>query len=128
MIVLDASALMAIIQGEPEASACREAIEAHDDLLISAATLTETLIAAAARQLHSEMNLLVSNLALTILPLTEARAHDAVRAYMSWGKGFHAAKLNFGDCFAYALAREQDCPLLFVGEDFAGTDIEPAIR
>lgn len=127
MIVIDTSALLAIIQGEPEAIACREAIDAHEELRISAANLSETLIVAAGRKLHGEMGPLLSSLAPTIAPLTEARAYAAVRAYMDWGKGFHKAKLNFGDCFAYALAKEHGCPLLFVGEDFAKTDVTPAL-
>ena len=127
MIVLDTSALMAIVQGEPEAMGCRDAIDVHTDLLIAAPTLTETLIVAAGRRLHGEMGRLLDDLAPVIVPLTEARSYAAVRAYLSWGKGFHAAKLNFGDCFAYAVAKEHDCPLLFIGYDFARTDVESAL-
>ena len=53
-------------------------------------------------------------------------ARQAGAAYRQWGKGFHPAGLNFGDCFAYALAKEQNCPLLFIGNDFSRTDIKPA--
>ena len=127
MIVLDSSALMAIVQGEPEAFACRDAMGAHADLLIAAPTLTETLIVAAGHRLHGEMGRLLDDLAPVIVPLSEARAYAAVRAYLSWGKGFHAAKLNFGDCFAYAVAKEHDCPLLYIGNDFAITDVESAL-
>lgn len=127
MIVLDASALMSILQGEPEATACREAIGAHPELLIAAPNFSETLIVAAGRRLHGEMGRLLDDLSPSIMPLTEDRAYAAVRAYMSWGNGFHPAKLNFGDCFAYALAKEHDCPLLFVGDDFALTDVKPAL-
>lgn len=127
MIALDASALMAIVLGEPEAAACRDIVRANDDFLISAATLTESLIAAARRGVHDEMARLIEALAPIVLPLTEDRAYASVRAYRRWGKGFHPAKLNFGDSFAYAAAKEQDCPLLFVGNDFAGTDIVSAL-
>ena len=62
-----------------------------------------------------------------VVPLTEERALAAALGYVRWGKGFHPAALNFGDCFAYALAKEHDCPLLFVGDDFTKTDVKPAI-
>lgn len=127
MIVVDTSALMAIIQSEPEASDCRSAIAEQDEILIAAPTLTEALIVAAGRRLHGEMASLIDDLALAVVPLTEALAYAAVRQYLRWGKRFHPAGLNFGDCFAYALAKEHDCPLLFVGDDFAKTDVKPAI-
>ena len=127
MIVLDTSALIAILQGEPEAQACRSAIAEADELLIAAPNLTEALIVAAGRQLHGEMGRLIADLALTVVPLDEAAAYAALRAYVRWGKGFHRAKLNLGDAFAYALAKERDCPLLFVGDDFARTDVKPAV-
>jgi ribonuclease VapC len=127
LTVLDASALMAILLGEPAAADCREAVGVDDEFLMSATNLTESLVAAARRQLHGEMARLIDALAPVIVPVTEARAYAAVRAYLRWGKGFHEAKLNFGDCFAYALAKEHECPLLFVGNDFAQTDVQSAL-
>jgi ribonuclease VapC len=127
VIVLDTSALMAIIQGEAEATRCRDEIGAHADLLIAAPNLSETLIVAAGRRLDGEMGRLLKDLRPTIVPLTEERAYAATRAYLAWGKGFHPAHLNFGDCFALALAKENDCPLLFVGDDFATTDVKGAL-
>lgn len=118
---------MAILQGEPEAAQCRAVIAEQDEIFIAAPTLTEALIVAAGRELHGEMANLISNLELTVLPFTEGLAYAAVRQYVSWGKGFHPAKLNYGDCFSYATALEQDCPLLFVGDDFAKTDVRSAI-
>ena len=118
---------MAIIQGEPEAHDCRAVVKEQDELLMAAPTLTEALVVAAGRRLHGEMARLIDDLALAIAPLNEAAASAAVRAYLAWGKGFHPARLNFGDCFAYALAKEHDCPLLFVGEEFARTDVKPAL-
>jgi len=126
VIVVDTSALIAVLQGEPEALACRAAIADADELLIAAPNLTEALIVAARRQLHGEMGRLIADLALTVVPFDEAAAYAAVSAYVRWGKGFHRAKLNLGDAFAYALAKEHDCPLLFVGDDFARTDVKPA--
>lgn len=127
MMVVDTSALMAIVRGEPEAEACRRAIGAEREILIAAPNLAEALIVAGRRELHGEMARLLSDLAMDVAPANEAAAYGAVRAYLSWGKGFHKAKLNFGDCFAYALARERDCPLLFVGNDFARTDVKRAL-
>ncbi|HZF96553.1 MAG TPA: type II toxin-antitoxin system VapC family toxin [Allosphingosinicella sp.] len=62
-----------------------------------------------------------------VVPLTEERARAAAEAYRTWGEGFHPAKLNFGDSFAYALAKEHDCPLLFIGNDFSKTDVKIAL-
>lgn len=60
---------------------------------------------------------------LEVVPLTERRARTAAAAYSLWGKGIHPAKLNMGDCYAYALAKEFGCPLLYVGYDFSQTDV-----
>lgn len=128
MIVIDTSALMAILLGEPGAEACRSAIDAPSDILIAAPTLTETLIVAAGRKLHGEMARLIDDLALTVIPLSEDLAYAALRGYLRWGKGFHPAGLNLGDSFAYALAEDRDCPLLYVGNDFARTDVRSAIK
>lgn len=127
MIAVDTSALIAILLGEPGAADCRAVIAAQPDILIAAPTLTETSIVAAGRKLHGEMGRLLSDLALTIVPFSEDLAYAAVRGYLRWGKGFHPAGLNLGDSFAYALAMEHDCPLLFIGNDFAKTDVQRAI-
>jgi ribonuclease VapC len=127
LIVVDTSALMAIVLGEPAAAACRSVVADHDEILIAAPNLAEALIVAAGRELRDEMARLVDDLALTVSPLDEGAALAAVRSYLAWGKGFHAAGLNFGDCFAHALAKAHDCPLLFVGDDFARTDVSSAL-
>lgn len=118
---------MAIIRGEPEAAACRTAIENEPDLLIAAPTLTEVLIVAAGRELHGEMAALVAGLSMAVVPFSESLAYAAFRGYKRWGKGYHPAGLNICDSFAYALASERGCPLLYVGNDFARTDITSAI-
>ena len=118
---------MAIVNGEPAALACRNVLDTDDPVLMSAGTLAEVLIVASGRHRLSEMNDLIDHLALTIVPVTEAAAKHAASAYQVWGKGFHPAGLNFGDCFAYALAMEQNCPLLYVGNDFSKTDVKSAI-
>lgn len=127
MIAVDTSSLMAILLDEPQSDACMAVLEAEGQLLISAGTLAEALIVAARRNIGSEMADLIGGLDFEILPVTPATARRIADAYDRWGKGVHPASLNFGDCFAYAVASEHDCPLLFVGDDFARTDISAAL-
>lgn len=127
MIVVDTSALIEIAIGAPRAGECRRVLKEADTLLISAGTVTETLIVAAGKSVEPQMTALLDRFGITVVPLTEERARAAARAYPRYGKTWHAAHLNFGDCFAYALAKEHDCPLLFVGRDFPLTDIRSAI-
>ncbi len=94
---------------------------------MSAGTLTEVLIVTGRRGLADKMAALIDSLQITIKPVLEVDAHGAAQAHDRWGKGVHPAGLNFGDCFAYALAKQQGCPLLYVGEDFAQTDIMAAL-
>ena len=109
------------------AERCSDALAEHDPLLISAPTLTEAIVVAGSQGLSDGLAHLLDSLPFEVLPLTEERACAAGRDYLRWGKGFHPAKLNFGDCFAYALAQEHGCPLLFVGNDFAQTDVVSAL-
>jgi ribonuclease VapC len=125
MIAVDTSALMAIILDEQQADACIAALEAADEIVISAATLAECLIVALRRGVGAEMTSLVDNLGLNVIPVTQASAHRVAQTYSRWGKGIHAAGLNLGDCFAYDAAREHGCALLYVGNNFAKTDIGP---
>ncbi|HEY6434012.1 MAG TPA: type II toxin-antitoxin system VapC family toxin [Acetobacteraceae bacterium] len=124
MIAVDTSALMAIVLNEPEADACVAALEADDNLLISAGTVAEALIVARRRNLGGEMERLIDGLGFEIVSVTPASARRIAQAYEAWGKGVHPAALNFGDCFAYEIAKEHRCRLLYVGQDFAQTDIE----
>ncbi|OQP86239.1 VapC toxin family PIN domain ribonuclease [Rhizobium rhizosphaerae] len=126
MIAVDTSALIAILQDEPQAMQCRGALVADNRLLMSAGTYAEAMIVAARRGLSVEMDDLIKASISDILPVTPERARRAAEAYRRWGKGFHPAGLNYGDCFAYGLAEEFACPLLFVGEDFARTDLVSA--
>lgn len=127
MIAVDTSALMAVLKREPEASACITALDEADEIVISAATMTEALIVSGLRNTRPEMERLIETLGCELAPVTEALARRAANAYARWGKGVHPAGLNFGDCFAYALAEERNCPLLYVGQDFARTDVKSAI-
>jgi ribonuclease VapC len=128
MIAVDTSALMAILLGEPEADACVAALETEAELLISAGTVAEALIVSARRGVGDEMTRLLDGLGFEVIPVTPAAARRISQAYQQWGKGVHPATLNFGDCFAYEVARENGCRLLHVGNDFAGTDIEGVLR
>jgi ribonuclease VapC len=124
MIAVDTSALMAIVLNDPEADACIAALEAEDGLLISAGTVAEALIVAARRNVGEEMEHLIEGLGFEIVSVTSASARRIAQLYERWGKGVHPAALNFGDCFAYQAAKEHGCRLLYVGEDFAQTDID----
>lgn len=124
MIAVDTSALMAVVLNDPEADACIAALEAEDDLLISAGTVAEALIVAARRNVGEEMERLIDGLGFEVVNVTSASARRIAQAYEQWGKGVHPAALNFGDCFAYEVAREHGCRLLFVGEDFVQTDVD----
>jgi ribonuclease VapC len=95
-------------------------------LLLSAATLVETSIVASTRlgdEIVDTLEIFLAALNVEIVPFTAPQATLARRAYQRYGKGRHPAGLNFGDCFAYALAHDRDEPLLFKGDDFARTDI-----
>jgi ribonuclease VapC len=123
VIVVDTSALMAILRREPEAENCRTAIAAEAAIKISAGTLAEALIVADSRSAGAQMRALVEQLNLEIMPVTPARAERVAESHQQWGNGHHPAGLNFSDCFAYALAKELACPLVFIGNDFARTDV-----
>ncbi len=127
MIVVDTSAIMAVLLGETGADACAHALEAHDQLVMSAGTLAELLIVAERRGLGPEAARLIDGLGIEIVPVTPAAARGVAAAYGRWGKGVHSAALNFGDCFAYEAAQYRDLPLLFIGQDFAQTDIGDAL-
>lgn len=123
MIAIDTSAIIAILLDEPGSDACIDAIEREDAIVISAGTLAETLIVAGRRGIGAEATRLLDGLGVEVAPVTPAAARRVTEAYGTWGKGTHPAGLNFGDCFAYGVAKERACPLLFVGDDFARTDI-----
>ena len=123
MIVVDTSAIIAMAQEEQDADRCATALLSADRLLMSAGTMLELLVVAAGRRIEAQAESLLDGLDLEIVPVTKASARASAEAYRRWGKGCHPAALNFGDCFAYALARDRDCPLLFVGNDFARTDV-----
>jgi ribonuclease VapC len=125
MMVVDTSAIMAILLNEPEADACIAALEGEEGAIVmSSGTLAETLIVAGRRNVGIEAHRLIEGLGIEIALVTAASAKRVADAYARWGKGVHPAGLNFGDCFAYEVAKERNCPLLFVGDDFSRTDID----
>jgi ribonuclease VapC len=127
MIAVDTSALVAILLREPQAEACIAALAAEDRLLISAGTVAETRIVAASRNVGDQAARLIDGLGFETVTVTEASARRIAQAYERWGKGRHPAALNFGDCFAYDVAKEHGCRLLYVGGDFTQTDIDSAL-
>ncbi len=127
MIAVDTSALMAIVLNEAQGEACMAAIEQADELLISAGTVAEALIVAERRGVGSEVAEMISGLGFEVVAVTAASARRVAAAYGQWGKGVHPASLNYGDCFAYEVAAEHGCPLLYVGDDFAQTDVKSVL-
>lgn len=130
-MVIDTSAIVAAIAGEPDHARYREAIKAADIRLMSAVTLLETQIVLFARlgpDAVTAFNELIDRANLTVVSFDGALAEEAFRAYRTFGKGQgHPAQLNIIDCVAYALARARGLPLLFKGLDFGRTDITPAL-
>ncbi len=127
MIAVDTSALMAMLLHEPAKTVCKNAIDLADKLVISAATLAEALVVADRRSLGDNMRELIDAIEFEVMPVDGATAGRIAEIYSRWGKGVHPASLNIIDCFAYDVARRNDCPLLYVGNDFTKTDINPAI-
>ena len=126
-MVIDSSALIAILFDEPERRPIEDAIQADAIRLISAMTKLEAGIVMVAR--HGvdgglRLDRLIDHIAAVIVPFDEHQADVAREAFARYGKGRHKAALNFGDCAAYALAMIEAEPLLFKGADFAATDVE----
>jgi ribonuclease VapC len=125
-MIVDTSALLAVLFAEPEAEDFARAIAGAEVSRMSAANLLEAGIVAdnqADLRTGRQLDALVANFRLRIEPVTEAQVRIARRAYLNFGRGNHPAGLNFGDCFAYALAKASGEPLLFKGDDFGRTDI-----
>jgi ribonuclease VapC len=125
-MVLDTSALLVLLLDEPEAEAYRMALEEDETRLTSSATLLETAIVIEARKGDAggrELDLLIQRAEIVVVPVEAGHVTEARRAYRRFGRGRHAAGLNYGDVFAYALARVAGEPLLFKGDDFSKTDI-----
>jgi ribonuclease VapC len=127
MIVVDSSALMAVALSEARFEAIVDALAEASSLQMSAGTLAELEVLNGARGTLRNLRAQISALEIDIVPVDADFARLCGEAYALWGKGLHRANLNFGDCFAYALAKERDLPLLYVGDDFAQTDVRSAL-
>jgi ribonuclease VapC len=128
-MVIDTSALLAILKVEPEALAMITRLSQAGPKRISTATLLETRLVIEGQigeAGQAELDRLLAAAAITSVPLQEPHVLWALEGWRRYGKGRHPAALNFGDCFSYGLARSLQVPLLFKGDDFAATDLEPA--
>jgi ribonuclease VapC len=128
-MTLDSSALVAVLFAEAGYLDLVDRILAADHVRIGAPTLVETSLVLAGRRRSAavgEIDGLVKELAITVVPFGEDEWHTAVDAFVRFGRGRHRAGLNFGDCLAYAAAATADDTLLFVGDDFTHTDIKRA--
>jgi ribonuclease VapC len=129
-MVIDSSALIALLLGEPESAAFTRIIAVSPARRVSAASYLETAIVMLRRSgpdANRALDRLVDELALQIVPFTRDQADLAIAAYEQYGRGRnHPAALNFGDCFTYALAKQTGEPLLFKGTDFSRTDLVSA--
>ena len=126
-MVIDTSAIMAIIYAEPEELIFIKLINESADCLLSSPGYVEAsivLVTKHGQQGVENLNLLIAALSITIVPFTVEQAQLASAAFLKFGKGRHPAKLNMGDCFSYALAKSTNQPLLFKGNDFIHTDID----
>jgi ribonuclease VapC len=126
-MVIDSSALIAILFDEPDRLALERAIEADPARLVSSVTKLEAgMVMIGQRGSAQPLDRLLAKISSTIVPFDEQQADIARDAFARYGKGRHRAALNFGDCAAYALAMAEAEPLLFKGTDFGDTDVEVA--
>jgi len=130
-VIVDSSALMAIVLDEPDADALLRALSQAQVRKISVATWVEVHLVVESLGQHpavaSRFEDLMLRLKLDIVAVDVNMAWIARKANLTYGKGHHPARLNFGDCFSYALAKRDNEPLLFKGNDFSQTDIVPAL-
>ncbi len=126
-MVIDTSAILAILLQEPAADRLMSAVEADRTRLVSAATVVEASLVLLGRYGEAgdpPLDRLLRGIGAEIVPVGEEQVALARDCALRFGRGRHPAALNFGDCFSYALSVERDEPLLFVGEDFSQTDVE----
>jgi len=126
MIAVDTSALLALVLDESRASECAAALQS-DELIISAMTLAEALVVASRRGVSHQLRSLFDGLDFTVISVSQSTSERVAQIYDLWGKGIQPAALNLGDCFAYDVAKEHSCRLLYVGKGFAKTDIESVL-
>jgi ribonuclease VapC len=126
-MVLDTSAVLAILQNEPERRKFNEAIDAAETRSLSTASFVECSMIVESRYGADgvrDLDLLIAKAQIALAAVDEEQANLARRAFRKFGKGRHPAGLNFGDCFSYALTKALQEPLLFKGNDFSLTDVD----
>lgn len=129
-MIVDTSAVLAILFNESDAETYARAISEADSRRMSAANFVEAAVVVEAQTKESgsrQFDAFFRRAGIVIEPVTEEQAHAARQAYTDFGRSRHAAGLNFGDCFAYALAKVTGEPLLFKGKDFRKTDVKAAV-
>lgn len=129
-MVIDTSALVAILLGEPECDEFVDRIAEAEDPMISAATLAEASIVMQGREGDggvTDVDDLLARAGVRCVAVDDMQAYLALEGFHRYGKGRSPAGLNFGDCFSYALAKRFNRPLLFKGDDFRHTNVEPAV-
>ena len=127
-MVIDTSALLAILLDEPRAAQVEVALESDPVRLMSAASVLEAAMVVESRRGEPgarELDLLLHKALVQVASFSAEQVEMARHAFREFGKGRHRAALNFGDCFAYALSKTSGEPLLFVGDDFSQTDVQP---
>jgi ribonuclease VapC len=131
MIVVDSSAIIAILKQEPDAASFARVFVGGTSLLMSAGTFLECGLVVRSRlgdQGMKELIAMAAHIRLEVVPVDEKQALIGIEAFRRYGRGSgHRANLNFGDCFAYAISMTRSVPLLFKGDNFVHTDVVPAL-
>lgn len=130
MMVVDTSALIALLLGEPQVEQLAAALESSAESILPAPNAVEAFIVAEARlgpQGALNLQRIMGMADIRSVPFDAQDAEAAIEAWRRYGKGRHPAGLNLGDCYSYAMARRRASPLLYVGEDFAKTDVQSAL-
>jgi ribonuclease VapC len=128
-IVIDSSAMIAILQGEPERPAIIDSLDRAEEVLCSGVSFVETFMVASQRLPDFDLDrhrTFLARFGIQSRAVDDEQSLLAAQAFLRYGKGRHPAKLNLGDCFSYALARSLNAPLLYKGNDFGQTDIVSA--
>jgi ribonuclease VapC len=131
VIVVDTSAIIAIVRHEPEESIFVDILDASSATVMSTVCFVEAHMVLTGRRLQPDLAAIQSTmtaLGIEIVDVTRDQATEAIRGFLAYGKGRHQARLNLADCFAYALAKSRGAQLLFKGDDFLETDVAPAWR
>ncbi|MEO5325132.1 type II toxin-antitoxin system VapC family toxin [Mesorhizobium sp. CC13] len=128
-MVIDTSAVVAILRSEPEAERLERALVSDPIRLVPATCVLEArmvLVSRRGEHALAEIDLWLRKIEADVIPVDSELVDLATQAWLTYGKGRHPAALNFADCLSYALAKRADEPLLFIGKDFSQTDVEAA--